>query len=134
MRFLEFVFWCGYPTQRSEAQTATSSQPFAEDEGSLVPLSAGTRHRKKRGRLITATAATEWRPSLGSISEDNMVQQRERSNARNRKVEPEREVKRRNADGSGAASKARHRNYGDDHKRVAVATVMPAFSPTPFMF
>ncbi|XP_054816212.1 uncharacterized protein LOC129316009 [Prosopis cineraria] len=129
MRFLEFVFWCGSATRRSEVQSTTSTQPLAEDEGSLV--SPRTRHRKKRGRLITATTAQEWRPSLGSISEDHIVQARERGDARNRKVEPEREVKRRSPD---AASKVHHRSYGDDHKRLSVPTVMPTFSPTPFMF
>ncbi|KAI9093174.1 hypothetical protein K1719_027188 [Acacia pycnantha] len=130
MRFLELVFWCGSGAQRSKVQSTASPQPLTEDEGSSVSLSPRTRHRKKQRRLTTASTAPEWRPSLGSISEDHIAQQRERVDTQNRKVEPEREVKRKNA----AASKVHHRSYRDDTKRVAVATVMPAFSPTPFMF
>ncbi|KAK4286034.1 hypothetical protein QN277_002647 [Acacia crassicarpa] len=128
MRFLELVFWCGSGAQRSKLQSTASPQPLVEDEGSSVSLSPRTGHRKKQRRL--ASTAPEWRPSLGSISEDLIAQPRESVDTRNRKVEPEREVKRKNA----AASKVHHRGYRDDHKRVAAATVMPVFSPTPFMF
>ncbi|KAF7822825.1 uncharacterized protein G2W53_020969 [Senna tora] len=102
--FLEFVSCWGPTTQRpTPHHTTTSAQ---EEIRSLVPPSnSRTRHRKKRGRLGASAAPPEWRPSLGSISETNIVPQR--GDGRNGKVGPEREVKRK----SDAAAKA---SYGSN--------------------
>lgn len=112
--FLEFVSCCGTTTQRTAVQTTTAE----EEERSLVPTFSLTRRQRKRGKLgATAAAATpEWRPSLGAISEDNIVPPRARSDGvRNGKFGPEREVCKRSA-AAGAAAKVHHRNYGDNHK------------------
>ena len=111
MRFLEFVLWCGLSAGRSKVQSTAPSEGAAEEEGSLMNMSPRTRHRKKRVRSLTASNAPEWRPSLGSISEDHIAQPRERIDGQN---QPEREVKTRNAD-SASRSKAQRRYYSDDH-------------------
>ncbi|XP_027344218.1 uncharacterized protein LOC113856558 [Abrus precatorius] len=71
-----------------------------------------------------------WRPSLGSISEDNAPPHRDRPSSS--------DVKRSNSTSNAATatSKLHHRHHSDDYDygRAAAPAIMPAFSPTPFMF
>ncbi|KAK7262676.1 hypothetical protein RJT34_30251 [Clitoria ternatea] len=129
MRFiLEFVSCCGLPTQQPPEPTVAR----AEEERSLVPAAVVSRRvsRKKHRR----TGSADWRPSLGSISEDPTVLPRE--SPRPGTVAPaRRDVNKRSVAGGGGAAKFRYRSYGDGYYGPAsVPTIMPTFSPTPFMF
>ena len=111
--FLEFVSCCGSLPRSSEDVSKTESAPVRSDETqlsdetqSLVPPVSRTRRRKKRGRLGTS-AVIEWRPSLGSISED--IPLPPRGDTKNSTVEPERNAKRR------SSSTAKARRYRDDY-------------------
>ncbi|XP_061351013.1 uncharacterized protein LOC133296080 [Gastrolobium bilobum] len=128
--FLEFVSCCGSLTQRESKRAL----PPEEEERWLVQVptaaadSSRRVFRKKRGRI----GATDWKPSLGSISEDNAVLPRNSAVASAGK-----DVKKRSATaaGSGGAAKVRHRSYSDGYYgSAAMPTIMPTFSPTPFMF
>ncbi|KAI4322842.1 hypothetical protein L6164_022497 [Bauhinia variegata] len=120
--FLEFVSCCGSPSEPAVMERA--SLELRKETSTLVPAVRYNR-RKKRGR-----AAQDWRPSLGSISEDNDPPQREREVPRNGTVRSEREAKRKSA----SPAKVRCRSYNDDFRQHSVPTIVPAFSPTPFMF
>ncbi|KAJ7948514.1 Serine/threonine-protein kinase MRCK gamma like [Quillaja saponaria] len=123
--FLEFVPCCGHVITRRTVE-ATSSPPSSEERRSLVPLSRSLR-RRKRGRQNSMSSA-DWKPSLGSISEDNVVA--EKVDERNGASGSDRKVKRK----SGSDDRVHNRTYNDDYVRVSLPTVMPTFSATPFMF
>ncbi|KAL1299370.1 hypothetical protein HN51_043818 [Arachis hypogaea] len=121
MRFLlDFVYCCGTSNLRSE-DSGYSTKP-------LVPPPSQNFRRKKRG-------APDWRPSLGSISEDIAAAPRERGGPG-----AGRDVRRRSGGGAAVAPAVRvqRRYYSDDgdydYRRNTMPTIMPAFSPTPFMF
>ncbi|EXB50914.1 hypothetical protein L484_021141 [Morus notabilis] len=141
MRFLVFVSCCGptvMPAVRPESSQSSSATPPAEETRSLV-RSRRYRRRPKRGRLGASGSApvpVEWKPSLCSISEDNVVMV-ERSDGQDRQDQyrtagPERLVKRKS--GSGSSRMNVVASFGDDYGRSSFPTVIPAFSPTPFMF
>ncbi|KAG4960871.1 hypothetical protein AAZX31_13G267700 [Glycine max] len=89
----------------------------------LVPPPSQTLRRNK----------SHWRPALGSISEDTAPPHRERTAAASAG-----DGKRKENTAATATTKAHRRQYSDDYdygpRRVAMPSVMPAFSPTPFMF
>ncbi|XP_029131018.1 uncharacterized protein LOC114917116 isoform X2 [Cajanus cajan] len=89
----------------------------------LVPPPSRTLRRSK----------SHWRPALGSISEDTAPPHRDRAAPASAG-----DAKRSSNTAAAAAAdtaKAR-RLYSDDcdYGRVAMPAMMPAFSPTPFMF
>ncbi|PQQ09844.1 uncharacterized protein Pyn_19401 [Prunus yedoensis var. nudiflora] len=69
--FLEFVSCCGIARPATTGEQA----PLSDETSSLVPRRM--RRRRKRGRPgnsgSTSPNSVEWRPSLSSISEDNVV-------------------------------------------------------------
>ncbi|KAI4333788.1 hypothetical protein L6164_018550 [Bauhinia variegata] len=127
--FLELVSCCGSANQCAAIER-TSSEPRSEETSTLV--SAVRNHRRKKRGRTGPTAARAWRPSLGSISEDNAHALSQREFSRSGVVGSEREVKRKSA--AASAAKVRSRSYDDDFGRHSVSTVIPAFSPTPFVF
>ncbi|XP_061348801.1 uncharacterized protein LOC133294168 isoform X2 [Gastrolobium bilobum] len=112
--FLDFVSCCGCAV---------------DPTNNLVPPPPSQALRSKK------RDAPHWRPSLGSISEDNAPPQRERGT-----VASGGDLKRRSSTRAVAAAtaKAHHRYYSVDYDysygRVAMSTIVPTFSPTPFMF
>ncbi|KAA8523760.1 hypothetical protein F0562_010183 [Nyssa sinensis] len=130
--FLEFVSCCGYAC-RSSDPTATPSPP-PDETRSLVhsppPSQPNTcrYRRRKRGRVAVSRSGSvvEWRPSLGAISEDNVVPEKERPEA----VRSERILKRKVA----STARVHVRTYSDDIGRTPLRAIIPAFSPTPFLF
>ncbi|KAK9265982.1 hypothetical protein L1049_000054 [Liquidambar formosana] len=127
MKFLlEFVSCCGsnYSSRPSEAPTSPPAR--VEETRSLVP--PRRYRRRKRGRLgasgSVSAAAAEWRPSLCAISEDNVVMEKE-----GRTVGSERTVKRK------AQVRVQVRSHSDEEfRQTPFPMVVPAFSPTPFLF
>ncbi|KAF2285876.1 hypothetical protein GH714_008644 [Hevea brasiliensis] len=88
--------------------------------------------RRKRGRVglgypSSAAAMAEWKPTLCSIAEDNVVLVEERT---------ERVVKRKGSGGrrsGGSREVANVSNYNDYDRRSNQFTVIPTFSASPFM-
>ncbi|XP_004505423.1 uncharacterized protein [Cicer arietinum] len=129
MRFLlEFVSCCATPEKR-----ASESSVLAEDEDrwlvpapvvSVASASSRTRFRKKQRKA----GAPDWRPSLGPISEDVVVPPKAAT------ITPGREAKKKTS--ARGATKVYRRSYSDVYQGSSspVPTIMPAFSPTPFMF
>lgn len=115
MRFFEFVSCCGSPTRR------------ADDERSLVPVTAwasapapvggGSRalRRVRRGKM----GGPDWRPSLGSISEDNTATPPTVRGGRqnNTATISRRDVKRKRRGGAAGSAKVRHRSISDGYHR-----------------
>ncbi|KAG4390288.1 hypothetical protein GLYMA_06G263300v4 [Glycine max] len=107
--FFEFVSCCGLPTQRSPEPVV----PAKEEERSLVPATAvAVVPSRKKMRMGSA----EWRPSLGSISEDVTPPApalRDRESPRKGEVASAgRDAKKRSAGGGGTA-KVRHRSFSN---------------------
>ncbi|RDX61005.1 hypothetical protein CR513_60807, partial [Mucuna pruriens] len=113
MRFLfEFVSCCASPTQRPPEPALRP----AEEERSLVLATATTAPSRRPMRKKQRMGAADWRPSLGSISEDSTASPRERDSPRNRAVASDgRDVKKRSAAGAGGTAKVRHRSYSDGY-------------------
>ncbi|XP_057474875.1 uncharacterized protein LOC130762988 isoform X2 [Actinidia eriantha] len=115
--------------------TSGSSPSRAEETLALAPPED---RRRKRERSATAVvvlrsrSAVEWRPSLCSISEDNMTAERERERERVILAGSERMIKRKV--GSTTTGKVHVRSHSDDFGRSGFSTIMPTFSPTPFFF
>ncbi|XP_057474874.1 uncharacterized protein LOC130762988 isoform X1 [Actinidia eriantha] len=126
--------------------TSGSSPSRAEETLALAPPEDRRRKRERsatavvvlRSRSATAVvvlrsrSAVEWRPSLCSISEDNMTAERERERERVILAGSERMIKRKV--GSTTTGKVHVRSHSDDFGRSGFSTIMPTFSPTPFFF
>ncbi|PSR95643.1 Serine/threonine-protein kinase MRCK gamma like [Actinidia chinensis var. chinensis] len=98
----------------------------------LAPPEDSKREREATAAVLKSRSAAEWRPSLCSISEDNMTAERERERERVILAGSERMIKRKA--GSTTAGKKHVRSYSDDFGRNGFSTIMPMFSPTPFFF
>lgn len=137
MKFLlEFVTCC---TPCRSFYKTSSLPPAADDTRSLVPtvppsIPLGNRHYRSSKRWRTTASksgpAADWRPSLNAISEDNAVVVVERGN-RAAVAGSERNLKRKVS--PTPRSHVRNRR-SDDYARAPIQAIMPAFSPTPFMF
>ncbi|KAK7342596.1 hypothetical protein VNO80_25552 [Phaseolus coccineus] len=127
MRFLfEFVACCGSPMQR----TPEPAVPPLEEERSLVPAAAAaaTVSVRRPGRKKQRTRSAEWRPSLGPILEDGVTLPKE-SPRKDTAASPASDAKKR------STAKVRYRSYSDGYRSGAsMPTMIPTFSPTPFMF
>ncbi|XP_022992846.1 uncharacterized protein LOC111489053 [Cucurbita maxima] len=140
MKFLpEFVSCCvPVSVSRMENPEATEA-PGAEEIRSLAPVTTRIHLRRRRGAPYTSAAkmAGDWTPSLGAISEDNVVLVvMERKKSEDRTAESERSVKRKSGSRNGKARGVHGRNNSNDFRRspAAIPVVIPAFSPTPFLF
>ncbi|PSR96316.1 hypothetical protein CEY00_Acc26365 [Actinidia chinensis var. chinensis] len=116
----------------------SGSSPSREEETLALAQPEDRRRKRERERSATAVvvlrsrSAAEWRPSLCSISEDNMTVEREREREKVILAGSERMIKRKV--GSTTAGKVHVRSYSDDFGRSGFSTIMPTFSPTPFFF
>lgn len=114
MKFLEFVSCCG-PAVTSGP--AVRPEPVRrQDETSSLVQQPRCRRRRKRGRLggsgSASASSAEWKPTLCSISEDNVVIEKREEN---RTVGTVRLVKRK----SGARSpRTNGASYNDDYGYV----------------
>ncbi|KAH7546608.1 hypothetical protein FEM48_Zijuj01G0219200 [Ziziphus jujuba var. spinosa] len=137
--FFEFVACWGLPiTDRSSVPAAPASR--ADDAAKPLVVSSSSlrkRHRRKRGRLghsgsasvAAAAAAVEWKPSLGSICEDKVVAMK---GEEDRTAGGAERIVKRKSETKNA--RVHVRTFNEDYGRVSVPAVIPAFSPTPFMF
>ncbi|KAK7405101.1 hypothetical protein VNO78_06296 [Psophocarpus tetragonolobus] len=126
--FFEFVSCCGLPTQRSPEPAVPAEE---EDESSLVPATPPTAVTSRAlCRKKVRMGAAEWRPSLGSISENATPPRETRKGAA---ASGGRDAKKRSGGGS---PKVQFRSYIDGYyaSGPSMPTMMPTFSPTPFMF
>ena len=106
--FLGFVSCYGSVSRRPEVTACDSPLRSRDESRSVVPVSR-SRRRNERGRLGDSAAAG-WMPSLGSISEDDVLPSR--NNSRNGPVGSGRKVRRR----SGTTeTKVHNRDYTDDY-------------------
>ncbi|KFK27068.1 hypothetical protein AALP_AA8G330200 [Arabis alpina] len=123
MKFLlELVVPCFGSQQQFHHQTSDDS--ISNETQSLMKQ----RRRRKRVRVSGQPGnVAEWRPSLSVISEHKPAL-----------TEEERKVRRKSEGGAGEASSryggGHVRFHSDDFGRHAFEPVIPAFSPTPFMF
>ncbi|XP_022717950.1 uncharacterized protein LOC111276475 [Durio zibethinus] len=135
--FLEFVSCCVTTPEVSvkEQVVTAGTAPRKEETRSLMPTKvAALRKKKKRVRVGTPGSLTpEWKPSLFVISEDKVTaEKREKTPPQAATATVDRVVKRKST--TGSRSKVHVRSYSDDIGRNSVQVVIPAFSPTPFMF
>ncbi|XWS51965.1 hypothetical protein CRYUN_Cryun11dG0027000 [Craigia yunnanensis] len=132
--FLEFVSCCVKTPEvaTNKEVVAVATPPRREETRSLMPSKVAALRKKKRVRVGTPGSMTpEWKPSLCVISEDNVTAvKREKTPAKF--TTADRVVKRKST--AGSRSKVHVRSYSDDIGRNQVPIVIPAFSPTPFMF
>ncbi|XP_010448347.1 PREDICTED: uncharacterized protein LOC104730819 [Camelina sativa] len=131
MKFLlELVVPC-FGSQQFQESTAAAADDSASDEAQTLMKQ---RRRRKRVRVAGQPGQTaEWRPSLSVISETKPAI-REKSG----KDEEKKKVRRKSEGNDGedaASSRSGHVRFrSDDFGRNAFEPVIPAFSPTPFMF
>ncbi|CAA7049186.1 unnamed protein product [Microthlaspi erraticum] len=131
MKFLlELVVPC-FGSHQLHQSAATAGDSTSTETKSLMK----ERRRRKRVRVAGQPGqAAEWRPSLSVISEHKPV-----ITEISEKGEQERKV-RRKSEGSGGGDASSRSGGGhvrfrsDDYGRNAFEPVIPAFSPTPFMF
>ncbi|KAK9284155.1 hypothetical protein L1049_023323 [Liquidambar formosana] len=109
-----------------------------EEETTLVPLTcAGSgsgrgRAARSRGNGLSGygvDSSKQWRPALSVISEDgSAVSALERNGVRAVRTE------KKPAGKVGSKPRDRVPNRGDEYRKAPMPMVIPAFSPTPFMF
>ncbi|CAN8248257.1 unnamed protein product [Cochlearia groenlandica] len=110
MKFLlELVVPC-FGSNQLHNSTTTADNSVSDETQSLMKR---RRRLRKRGRVAGRTGhVAEWRPSLSVISEHKPA------------------ITEKN----GEERKVRRKSKGGDFGRNAFEAVVPAFSPTPFMF
>ncbi|CAK9321891.1 unnamed protein product [Citrullus colocynthis] len=121
---------------RIENPEATEA-PGPKEMRSMTPITTRKHRRRKRSALLPSAA--NWKPSLGAISEDKVVLvvlEREKSDEQT--AESERSVKRKSGSRDGESRGVHGRNNSNDfslrRSPAAIPVVIPAFSPTPFLF
>ncbi|KAJ1441949.1 hypothetical protein SESBI_01159 [Sesbania bispinosa] len=108
--FFEFVSCCSSPTRHAPEPAV----PAEDEERWLVPASSAavtaTPSRRPCRKKQRRMGAPDWRPSLGSISEDSAVPPRERNGT---VASAGRDAKKRGA--AVGATKAHNRRYSDGY-------------------
>ncbi|CAA3011447.1 Hypothetical predicted protein [Olea europaea subsp. europaea] len=115
---MKFFLCCGCGTRQ---------QPPEESRLLVVP-EARPRVGRKRGRERHC-GVLDWRPSLSSISEDNVLPER------NTIQPPPPQIPKRK--GGGASISPRdpaHSSHQNGVRRASVPAVLPTLSPSPFLF
>ncbi|XP_042037680.1 uncharacterized protein LOC121783618 [Salvia splendens] len=118
MKFLlELVACCG---------SSSEEERRPSEDARLLVAQRRKHERARRG-------GREWRPSLSSISEDVLTARRiNSSNVQQPAKGWHRSLKRKVA---SVSQRDRRRSPAhDDFRRAHTSTVMPTFSPAPFMF
>ncbi|KAL1567059.1 hypothetical protein AAHA92_02583 [Salvia divinorum] len=121
MKFLfELVACCG--------SSSSEKRRPPDDARLLVVQEPFRRAVRKQNRA----RGHEWRPSLSSISEDVLTARRINSNVQQPAKGWQRSLKRKV---TSISQRDRRRSPAhDDCWRAHMSTVMPTFSPAPFMF
>ncbi|KAL7186424.1 hypothetical protein ACSBR2_028214 [Camellia fascicularis] len=138
---LEFVTCCGSAPSRPDPLRAEERQflvlPSSRQRQRQRPA-RGRYQNRKRG---SSGSSADWRPSLGAISEDNVVPESERERWRSMNAGSERMLKRKVSSSSSSSSLATTaagvsvRNYSSDNSgRSCFPIIMSSFSAAPFMF
>ncbi|GMH05689.1 hypothetical protein Nepgr_007529 [Nepenthes gracilis] len=132
MQFLLECVSCGRSRPSEPSEPATEMSPRSEETRSLVlPTPLPRRDaidRVRRRKRPARSSVSEWRPSLLAISEETVVGAPEKLEWK-RTVESGRQPK-RHADSTAPIRGHGRDFFGHDHH----PTVVPAFSPIPFMF
>ncbi|XP_010443035.1 PREDICTED: uncharacterized protein LOC104725982 [Camelina sativa] len=132
MKFLlELVVPC-FGSQQFQESTATAADDSVSDESQTLMKQ---RRRRKRVRVAgqPGQQVAEWRPSLSVISENKPAIKKSVKHEEKKKVRRKSEGN----DGGDASSRSgggHVRFRSDDFGSDAFEPVIPAFSPTPFMF
>ncbi|EOA14204.1 hypothetical protein CARUB_v10027356mg [Capsella rubella] len=133
MKFLlELVVPC-FGSQQFNQSTVTAADDSVSDETQTL---VKQRRRRKRVRVAgqPGQQVVEWRPSLSVISENKpAITEKSEKEVEKKKVRRKSEGN----DGGDASSRSgggHVRFRSDDFGRNAFEPVIPAFSPTPFMF
>ncbi|KAL4309224.1 hypothetical protein GQ457_01G005420 [Hibiscus cannabinus] len=111
-----------------------------EETKSLMPADTEATSRRKTTRVRVRVGSTrsvnpQWKPSLCSITEDNVVTEKKektQSKTPTKMTTVNRAVKRKSSPGS--RSNVHVRGHSNDTGRNSVPVFLPTFSPTPFMF
>ncbi|KAM1041485.1 hypothetical protein ACFX13_031403 [Malus domestica] len=120
MKFLlEFVSCCG-----ATRPATSTSEPASLSEETRSLVRAPSRMRRCSRKRRSSVNSCDWRPSLSSISEDNVA-----AMVVDRTAGIERSVKRKSGHDR---TKVQVRSHDEDNGRASFA--IPAFSPMPFMF
>ncbi|GLT37768.1 hypothetical protein SLA2020_120690 [Shorea laevis] len=134
MKFLlDFVSCCGRQVTLSEDSRRREAEVAIVGEERSSEAEARRHRRRKRVRMghQAAGAVTQWKPSLCAISEDKIVMEEGEKSLLEMKAEGVAKWK----SGGASQSKVHVRSYyRDDYGRNSVQTIIPAFSPVPFMF
>ncbi|XP_010482865.1 PREDICTED: uncharacterized protein LOC104761476 [Camelina sativa] len=133
MKFLlELVVPCFGSQQFQESTAATADDSVSEETQTLMKQ----RRRRKRVRVAGQPGQiAEWRPSLSVISETKPA-----ITEKSVKDEEKKKVRRKSEGNDGGDATSSRSGGGhvrfrsDDFGRNAFEPVIPAFSPTPFMF
>lgn len=137
MKFLlDIVSCCGTPAGSS--QVTLPEREEDEETRSLAPSVPAPRNRRKRhGRMCASASESEWKPSLGAISEDHSVvaatMEREKAGANHFKKAADRTSKFAGPK-NGSRAVVHVRSYSEDYGRALMPTFVPTFAPTPFMY
>ncbi|KAI4374739.1 hypothetical protein MLD38_012699 [Melastoma candidum] len=142
---LELVPCCGSPTSSRRRSTSAPSPPQDNDDTdftSLVPPHPRRRTKRARKAVVTprsGSSSAKWSPSLGVIAEDraaSTVQGKAAASAAD-VVGSARGSGGRGSMGawSGVPDRERRRRDDNEYGRSSLPTTMiPAFTPTPFLF
>ncbi|XP_028080116.1 uncharacterized protein LOC114281757 [Camellia sinensis] len=131
---MEFVTCCGSAPSRPDPLRAEETQ-FLVLPSSRKRPARGRYQNRKRGSSGTSA---DWRPSLGALSEDNVVPESERERWRSMNAGSERMLKRKVSSSSSSATTAAGvsvLNYSSDNSgRSCFPIIMSSFPAAPFMF
>ncbi|KAG9454284.1 hypothetical protein H6P81_007188 [Aristolochia fimbriata] len=138
MKFSELVQCWGPPetSHRSEEEAA---------EAAVSSTSSGERRRRgeSSGKGLSPSSSSRravvWRPSLGAIYEDKAAAAATTGGVKTvevcgRSKERAEKSRREVAPAKSRSQKLRARDDRDRYGQVGVATVIPAFTPTAFLF
>ncbi|KAH7675740.1 hypothetical protein IHE45_08G157000 [Dioscorea alata] len=119
MRILELVS-CG-----GRMAAAVKDAPEEQVTVPINPMGCGSPEKRWR-RSSNASGSSSWRPSLGSISEDGVAVKMAAA------VRKGGEKTKRS--GSRSTARASSRRERSDFGQYSVPPMMPAFTPTAFLF
>lgn len=146
MKFLLEFVWCCGPTGgegfEKDAPDSINGRRSEETRALVSPRALQTitmrrSKRRKRGMASasssSATGVAEWKPTLYSISEDNVVVVVEEGTDRVVKRKGSGSGRGGRGGGGGSRDVASISSFNEDYRRSNHFTAIPTFSATPFM-
>ncbi|KAJ0966067.1 hypothetical protein J5N97_027205 [Dioscorea zingiberensis] len=122
MRFLELVQCGGW---RAMAPEDFPEEPVMAPITPMVCKSPEKRRRRNNANNASNPSSSSWRPSLGSISEDVITVKMAGKGG---------EKTRRSGTRSTAKGWSRRERTRSDYMQYSVPPMVPAFTPTAFLF